>query len=309
MSTSIIIRFRSKKGTLRVSVKQDDDFRVAFDQLAPQINGDIVDLQLLSFSDKPTGPAKPARDFFGHSVASLGLRNGDMLFVSFEEKLKDHLETDPAKNLLLPVFPVDKLREKQDGLIKRSKGTLCGHGDKGMCDYCSPLAPYNKEYHVEHNIKHLSFHAHLKQLLSMRSAGSLYTAPLEQPSYGIDLNCKNGHRPYPDGICSKCQPNPITLQQQKFRMVDHVEFADSSVVNNFIDAWRQTGCERYSIIYGHYKPFDDVPLGIKAVAEAIVEPAQNDEADGIDLSTETSSVVKSSRKNTLASALGLVPVG
>lgn len=308
---SIIIRFRSKKGTFRVTIGDNDDFAVALNQLVQLLGAETVDVQLLSLGNSPSSPTKPAGDFCGKSVAQLSIKNGDMLFVTYQDNPQLVAESKAVVNESAAakapkVFPVDTLREKQDGLIPRKKGSYCRHGDKGMCDYCSPLPPYDKDYHAEQKIKHLSFYAHVKQLLAKRNAGSLYTAPLDQPNYCIDLKCSNGHRPYPHGICSKCQPSPITLQQQKFRMVDHVEFAHSGVVDTFIDAWRQTGCQRFGIMYGHYEPFDDVPLGIKAVVEAIVEPPQNDEADGILLQPEWPDEKSISE---LASTMGLVPVG
>ena len=68
----------------------------------------------------------------------------------------------------------------------------------------------------------------------MKSSGGSYF-PFRPVDYSIDLTCNQGHKPYPNGICSKCQPSPITLQLQKFRMVDHLEFADSFILNDFIN--------------------------------------------------------------------------
>lgn len=307
----VTIRFRSKKGTFRVNVDPQDDFLLALEQLVSYLGSDSTSLQLLSIGDAPAAPTSPASSLCGRSISELGLKNGDMLYVSYEGKTHDTApvaaksskESTAGQPRLLSV---DKIRDKQDGLIPRKHSSYCRHGEKGMCDYCSPLPPFDKSYHAENNIKHVSFYAHVKQLLAGRNSGTLYTPPLEQPNYCIDRQCHNGHRPYPLGICSKCQPSPITLQQQKFRMVDHVEFADSGIVDDFIDSWRQTGCQRFGIMYGRYEPFDDVPLGIKAVVEAIVEPPQNGEADGIVILSEwpaETNIVA------LANRMDLVPVG
>jgi nuclear protein localization family protein 4 len=174
-----------------------------------------------------------------------------------------------------------------------------------MCEYCLPLEPYDAKYLQEKKIKFMSFHAFLKSLKDKnKSSGSNIGLPfLESPEFTVKSPCPSGsHDPYPQGICTKCQPSAVSLQSQTFRMVDHVEFESPDLINTFLGAWRQTGVQRFGYLYGQYAPYSEVPLGVKAVVAAIYEPVQEGWADGLQVDindTRLSSV------DAMASKLGL----
>lgn len=314
----MILRFQSRNGQFRLTVEPDADIASILPQVVEKLPAGTQPSSV-TISPKPHGAdSRPIEALKGVSFGKLGLTHGTQVFLDYKEEAaatnghstggsrlngkevskEEDVSSIPistganAKLIKNPWETVkqsalDDRLDQQDGKIHRKKDEkMCRHGPKGMCDYCMPIEPYNKEYLDEKKIKHLSYHAYLRKLNQGKNkydSGSSYMPPLSEPYYRVNPQCPSGHKPFPQGICTKCQPSAITLQPQEYRMVDHVEFADFQVVNRFIDFWRQTGCQRIGFMYGRYEQYDEVPLGTKAVVEAIYEPPQINEVDGVTL--------------------------
>ncbi|WFD34001.1 nuclear protein localization protein 4 [Malassezia cuniculi] len=293
-SPNQLVRLRTKDGVLRIAVEPDDDAQVLIDKTG-------ADASTLTLSTEPRVAGKPASELCGKTLRELGIGHGHLLYAEFAAREEaapaaPAAPATPAEAVAPPQTSgqtprrpwesvqedaVDRYWATQDGRITRKRDAqFCRHGDKGMCDYCSPLEPYDQKYHTEHGIKHLSFHAYLRQRNTAQSG--TYVPPLSEIDYKVRVPCPSGaHAPWPAGICTKCQPSAITLQRQPYRMTDHVEFAHPSIIEGLLDIWRKTNAQRFGFLIGHYEPYSDVPMGIKAVVEAIHEPPQQGDVDGL----------------------------
>ncbi|KJE95503.1 nuclear protein localization protein [Capsaspora owczarzaki ATCC 30864] len=311
----MLVRVRSKTGTARVELADDVTGQQLILEIQRQLN--LPADGSWTVSKQPTGQlAITAR------TRQPDIKHGDMLYVSYlgaganvvsGGAVPMDLSDTPSTTSLASSAPepikvvedaVDVYLSKQDGKIQRKReAPFCKHGANGMCDNCCPVEPYDAKYLEANGIKHLSFHAYLRKLRSGADGGKF--TPLSVPQMTIRPGC-TAHAPWPAGICTKCQPSAVTLARQAYRHVDYVEFEQASILNQFIDFWRQSGgVQRLGYLIGRYEPYPEVPLGIKAVVAAIYEPPQTGAVDSLELLDDPNEEAVLG----VASALGLQRVG
>lgn len=287
----MIFRFNSKDGRFRTDDFDPEQFdfkKLVETQLVSKLPaGVMVDSIRISQGSNELG--SPIDEFDNRPLSSFNFKNGEMFHLQYElgdvslpsVSMNTTNTVKQAEPVTKKQLPIDDELDNVKGLIPRKSSSLCKHTEKGMCEYCSPLPPYDENYHKENNIKHISYHAYVQSLndqTNRKDSPSSFVPPLEEPVYTKDENCPNHP---PNQICSKCQPSLITLQQQRFRMVDHVEISNPQIINQFIDTWRQTGLQRIGLMIGKYEKYDEVPIGVKAKVELIYEIPQQDDIDGI----------------------------
>uniref|UniRef100_A0AAQ5XLD4 Nuclear protein localization protein 4 homolog n=1 Tax=Amphiprion ocellaris TaxID=80972 RepID=A0AAQ5XLD4_AMPOC len=234
------------------------------------------------------------------TLSLLKIKHGDMLFLfpsmsSSSSEVMDTVQEDE----------IDQYLAKQDGKIYRNRDPqLCRHGALGKCVHCVPLEPFDEDYlnHLDPPVKHMSFHAYLRKLTGGADKGKF--AALENISCKIKSGCE-GHPPWPEGICTKCQPSAITLNRQKYRHVDNIMFENHTIADRFLDFWRKTGSQRMGYLYGRYTEHKDIPLGIRAEVAAIYEPPQNATQNSLELLEDP----KAAAVDEIAAKLGLCKVG
>uniref|UniRef100_A0A674ADL1 Nuclear protein localization protein 4 homolog n=1 Tax=Salmo trutta TaxID=8032 RepID=A0A674ADL1_SALTR len=232
------------------------------------------------------------------TLSLLKIKHGDMLY------LYPSGSPGPAGETM-DVDEIDQYLAKQEGKIYRNKDPqLCRHGSMGKCVHCVPLEPFDEEYlsHLEPPVKHMSFHAYIRKLTGGADKGKFVA--LENISCKIKSGCE-GHPPWPEGICTKCQPSAITLNRQKYRHIDNIMFENHTIADRFLDFWRKTGSQRMGYLYGRYTEHKDIPLAIRAEVAAIYEPPQIATQNSLELVEDP----KAAAVEEIAAKLGLRKVG
>uniref|UniRef100_A0A6Q2Z1I8 Nuclear protein localization protein 4 homolog n=1 Tax=Esox lucius TaxID=8010 RepID=A0A6Q2Z1I8_ESOLU len=222
------------------------------------------------------------------TLSLLKIKHGDMLFLYPSGSPGPSGETMdvamPHSSSSVPQIQeddIDQYLAKQEGKIYRNK---------------------DPQLHLDPPVKHMSFHAYIRKLTGGADKGKFVA--LENISCKIKSGCE-GHPPWPEGICTKCQPSAITLNRQKYRHIDNIMFENHTIADRFLDFWRKTGSQRMGYLYGRYIEHKDIPLAIRAEVAAIYEPPQIATQNSLELVDDP----KAAAVEEIAAKLGLRKVG
>ncbi|KAG5455277.1 Nuclear protein localization protein 4 [Clonorchis sinensis] len=321
----MIVRVQSPIGTKKFDVLDSDNLEKLLQCVASEFKLTDKGAWFLSTSRNDTGRIKGSRNI---KLKSLGIKHGDMLFLIDKSRTTapgdsvtptdDNSLNNGSKSSarfgnreMVVEDKIDQELAKMDGQIRRKRNEqLCHHPESGKCIHCVPLEPFDAAYleHLDPPVKFMSFHAYLRKLSGGQGMGKYVT--LENLSCKVRSGCQ-GHPPWPEGICTKCQPNPVTLEIQPYRHVDYVQFENGQLMETFLDYWRQTGEQRIGILLGRYAHFDTAgspPLAIKAVVAAIYEPLQESTTRSVKLTAPLDALLPDHVAE-VTKRLGLQPVG
>uniref|UniRef100_A0A6I8SED5 Nuclear protein localization protein 4 homolog n=1 Tax=Xenopus tropicalis TaxID=8364 RepID=A0A6I8SED5_XENTR len=341
MSESITIRIQSPDGVKRINASKRESAATFLKKVAKEFgfrnNGFSVYV-----NRNRTGEISATQN---KSLHFLKIKHGDMLFLfpsssaGLAGPSSDVMDTSAtvsgSRSPQVVEDEIDQYLSKQDGKIYRNRDPqLCRHGPLGKCVHCVPLEPFDEDYlnHLDPPVKHMSFHANIRKLtggadnLEVSSPSSLLigwfllcfqkSKPVQRIEKGgkfvalENISCKiksgcEGHPPWPEGICTKCQPSAITLNRQKYRHVDNIMFENHTIADRFLDFWRKTGNQRIGYLYGRYTEHKDIPLGLRAEVAAIYEPPQIGTQNSLQLLDDPKAKVV----DEIAAKLGLRKVG
>ncbi|XP_005091943.1 nuclear protein localization protein 4 homolog [Aplysia californica] len=315
--SSIVIRIQSPEhGTKRIDAKASENITSFLERVQALFSLGDTGWELYKDRNKKTF----MRASRSRKLTDYQIRHGDMLFMELSNRQRNDSEASSGSNQVSAVNSetrlasvasdvhedeIDRLLRGEDGKIYRKRNEqLCRHGPQGKCLHCVPLEPYDQEFlsKCDPPIKFLSFHSYIRKLTGGVDKGKFVN--LENMSCKIKPGCKE-HPPWPGGICTKCQPNAVTLNRQEYRHVDNIMFENPAVADRFLNYWRQSGSQRIGILFGRYEMFKEVPLGIRAKVAAIYEPPQETSVNRIELKPDPNEAL------VLAAAekIGLQPVG
>ncbi|EHY65402.1 hypothetical protein NERG_01848 [Nematocida ausubeli] len=180
------------------------------------------------------------------TVGENGLENGEMLSAEYEVEKPAEEEKEPSLD---------------------EKNTLCSHGPSGMCSNCMAEDSWVSDQFKERRF--ISQGAYEEYLASKEKTLLIETH--------LPPACRT-HRP--EHRCNKCLPKEISLGQQPFRPIDHIEVHDRGILEQILIEQKEMNVQSVHFLVGRYSEYADVPNGRKAEVFTTITPNQKGLVDG-----------------------------
>jgi len=272
----MIIRVQSPDGMSRVNL----DNSAAFSDLYAKTKENITSNRSYTlYKDRERKrPVKSSR-------SRVDLKHGDILYLFFDSGLNiasttsdTEMNGSSSKNMgdsqtaLKNEDEIDKILWKEEW----------DHGIKAGMNKVDALRPdpWDQSFLKEKGIKFMSFHSHMRQLISGVDKGKFAGSKFEKMLTAKKLDGSNNKR-----LLSE-MPSSITLNRQPYRHVDNVCFQNREIMDRFLERWRTTGHQQAAWLFGSYSKLDDVPLGIRCNVDAIYPMPQEFKSSRLTLSDD-----------------------
>lgn len=170
---------------------------------------------------------------------------------------------------------------------------LCTHPPTAFCPKCLPPPPpaadTKPKYDKTPFARVLAERARVCSGRHGPAKTCALCAPQPQPSSLGNPHCTNGHRPWPQGVCTRCAPANVNLRSQEYRHCDAVSLP-AGPLQDFYRAWTQEqrrATQRAAFLFGKHidEPAESQnPGAVRAVVAALYEPPQVRDAKIDDIS-------------------------
>eukprot|EP01091_Cochliopodium_minus_P015046 TRINITY_DN5256_c0_g1_i1.p1 TRINITY_DN5256_c0_g1~~TRINITY_DN5256_c0_g1_i1.p1 ORF type:complete len:631 (+),score=209.69 TRINITY_DN5256_c0_g1_i1:44-1894(+) len=265
-----LIRIQSSEGQVRINAPSNETILWLKEQVSKEFKTETSNIEL-SFERNGSKLLDNKA-----TLSSQNIKRGVLLYCIFKATPKREIVIEEKNSSIeqpkkkFENHYVDEILSKEKAMIPRKRDErYCGrHGNNGACIECMPLPPWRfrevEPWKSNKGIAHIPFHSWLRMKTESAGTNKYF---IEEETYIIPKT-------------HVAKPKTVLPTGQEYRHVDHVSFQSADIVGQFIGSWRNTGNQRIGILFGKYIPDPYIPLGVRAVVEAIYEPPQRNSKKG-----------------------------